>query len=258
MTWVRLDDGFADHPKIERVGPLAAWLHVVAICYSSRHLTDGQIPKTKARRLADIPQAPKHITALIEAGLWHDEGDHYQLHDYLDYQASRVEVEADRERQRERKRRQRQTGMSTRSPTGTFAGTTGGTTTGNPPSSPTVPIPSLPVEPKGGGNSRPPPDNAPPNPKCPAHSHIEGPVPPCGACADARRSYETWRLQHTPTATNGAEDPRQAMQIAARKRAETGTKTVHEIVAEPADPDAAKHAAELRQRHRLTTRKDLA
>jgi len=46
------------------------------------------------------------------------------------------------------------------------------------------------------------------------------------------------------------------MQLAARKRAENGVKQVHEIVAEPTDPDAAKRAAELREKFRLSTRQD--
>jgi hypothetical protein len=102
MPWVRLDDGFADHPKVERAGPLAGWLHVVAMCYCARHLTDGRVPKVKARRLADIPQPTRHIAALVEAGLWHEDGDDYVLHDFLDYQPARAEVEAERKAARDR------------------------------------------------------------------------------------------------------------------------------------------------------------
>jgi hypothetical protein len=102
MPWVRLDDGFADHPKVERAGPLAGWLHVVAMCYCARHLTDGRVPKVKARRLADIPQPARHIAALVEAGLWHEDGADYVLHDFLDYQPARAEVEAERKAARDR------------------------------------------------------------------------------------------------------------------------------------------------------------
>lgn len=102
MTWVRLDDGFADHPKIEAAGALAGWLHVAALCYCARHLTDGRIPKSKARRLTDIPSPAKHIAALLDAHLWHEDGDDYIIHDYLDYQPARSEVEKDREAARER------------------------------------------------------------------------------------------------------------------------------------------------------------
>lgn len=102
MTWVKLDDGFADHPKIEAVGPAAAWLHVAALCYCAKHLTDGCIPKSKALRLADIRQPAAQIARLIDVGLWHDKGDHYAIHDYLEYQPTRASVEADRAAARQR------------------------------------------------------------------------------------------------------------------------------------------------------------
>lgn len=108
MTWVRLDDGFADHPKIEQVGPLAAWLHVTALCYCARHSTDGHVPKAKAARLAHVPQPAKRIDALVAAGMWHDAGATYVLHDYLEYQPSKEQVEAERGKARDRMAKARQ------------------------------------------------------------------------------------------------------------------------------------------------------
>lgn len=123
MTWVRLDDQFADSPKLERAGPVAGWLHVAALCYCARHLTDGVIPREKAARL--IPSAGRHIKALVREGVWHEPGHtcdrcppcpdrHYVLHDYLDFQPSRAQVEADRAAARTRMARRR------RKPDGTF------------------------------------------------------------------------------------------------------------------------------------------
>lgn len=111
MTWVRLDDQFADNPKLERAGPLAGWLHVSALCYCARHLTDGVIPWEKASRLIGSPSKP--LQALIRENVWHKEGHdcptcppcpphHYLIHDYLDYQKSRAEVERERGSARER------------------------------------------------------------------------------------------------------------------------------------------------------------
>jgi hypothetical protein len=253
MPWVRLDEGFADHPKIERAGPMAAWLHVVAICYCNRHLTDGRIPKAKARRLADIPTPDKHIKALVDAGLWDDEGDDYIVHDFLDYQPSRADVEADRAQARDRMAKRR------RKPDGTF----GRSSPEHPPnknrSSPEVRPPrssSTPTRPvteelKGGGNSRASPDDAPPL-RCPTHTKHRGPVPPCGACADARRAYDIWANQNA----NGRTDPLADAQIAARKRAEQGTAKAHQIAAQPPDPDAAQRIAAIHAQHRLATKKD--
>lgn len=108
MPWVRLDDSFADHPKIERVGPVAAWLHVAALCYCARHLTDGRLPKGKAHRLADVASPEIHVDALLRVGLWHEDGDDYVIHDYLDYQPARADVEADRAAARDRMAKKRQ------------------------------------------------------------------------------------------------------------------------------------------------------
>lgn len=111
MTWVRLDDQFADNPKLERAGPMAGWLHVSALCYCARHLTDGLIPWEKAARLVSNPGKP--LKALIQENVWHKEDHdcptcppcphhHYLIHDYLDYQPSRAQVEKEREAARER------------------------------------------------------------------------------------------------------------------------------------------------------------
>ncbi len=100
--WVKLDDGFTDHPKIMAVGPMAAWLHVCALCYCGRFLTDGEVPKVQVRKLADVKNPDKLAGALVDAGLWFDAGNAYLIHDYLDYNPTREKVEQDREAARQR------------------------------------------------------------------------------------------------------------------------------------------------------------
>lgn len=96
MVWARIDDQFPDHPKVAAAGPLAGWLHVCAICYSSRMLTDGFIPKGQVRKLADIENVTEVVTALLTAGLWHESPGGYMVHDYLEYNPSAEEVRAQR------------------------------------------------------------------------------------------------------------------------------------------------------------------
>jgi len=112
LPWVRLDENFADHPKVERVGPLAAWLHIAALCYSARHLTDGRIPKAKAVRLVDIPDPAEHVSALLSEGIWVENGTDYVIHDYLDYQPSRDSVLAERSAARDRMAKKRSAARS--------------------------------------------------------------------------------------------------------------------------------------------------
>ena len=102
MAWVKLDDTFVEHPKVLAAGPLAAWLHVCAISYCNRNLTDGLVPKAVASRLADVSGPAKHIASLVREGLWIEQDHEYLLHDYLEYQPSRAQVEAEREAAKKR------------------------------------------------------------------------------------------------------------------------------------------------------------
>lgn len=106
MSWLRLDDGFADHPKLAAAGPLAAWLHVCALVYCSRYLTDGFLPSAMVPRLADFrgiqtrgqDVSPEDLAArLADVGLWEPVEGGYRIHDYLAYNPSRAQVLEERE-----------------------------------------------------------------------------------------------------------------------------------------------------------------
>lgn len=96
MTWVRLDDNFPDHRKVNEAGPLAMWLWVCGLCYCGRLLSDGFIPRSQVRKLADVDDAFGLANRLVDVGLWEKCDDGYRVHDYLDYNPSRQEVEAER------------------------------------------------------------------------------------------------------------------------------------------------------------------
>jgi hypothetical protein len=108
MPWVRLDDGFPEHPKIVTAGGDAAWLHVCALGYCNRNLTDGHVPKDVLGRLSDR-KSPKNLAKILcEVGLWTDDGDHWSIHDYLDFQPTAESVKAEREQAKERQKRHRE------------------------------------------------------------------------------------------------------------------------------------------------------
>jgi hypothetical protein len=94
MPWVKLDDDFSDHRKIMAVGPLAAWMHVCALCYCARLLTDGFIPAAQVRKLADVDDAMSLAELLVREGLWERVEGGYRIHDYLEYNPSKEQVEA--------------------------------------------------------------------------------------------------------------------------------------------------------------------
>ena len=96
MTWVKIDDNFAEHPKILKLSDGAFRLYVTALCYANRYETDGKIDTKVARKLCHSRTIPQ----LIMSGLWHDHGDHYVINSYSDYQPTREKLENEREKTR--------------------------------------------------------------------------------------------------------------------------------------------------------------
>lgn len=90
--WVKIDDGFYDHPKVVAAGGLGTALFVCALSYSARHLTDGFIPAAQVRRLVDVEDPGEVAARLVEVGLWEEGEGGYWIHDYLDYNPSAAEV----------------------------------------------------------------------------------------------------------------------------------------------------------------------
>jgi hypothetical protein len=121
MTWVKLDDAIADHPKYRALGdlyPFALALQVRALCYANRFLTDGHIsPGILPQLLAGFPPAtpdgePLNLPlVMVEAGIWDRNGSGgFQIHDFADYQPSRAAVQADRAAARARMAARRSSG----------------------------------------------------------------------------------------------------------------------------------------------------
>jgi hypothetical protein len=108
MSWARLDDAILDNPKIIAAGPLGFALHVAAITWCARNLTDGFIPKRRVAQLLDLASLQVNertkvrilhaVTAddvaadLARIGLWHDHGESWELHHFLEYNFSRAQV----------------------------------------------------------------------------------------------------------------------------------------------------------------------
>lgn len=97
MAWVKLDDGFPDHPKVAQAGDLAAWLYVCGLTYSNRLLTDGFIPESVVPRLTGLKGPVSLAKRLVNAGLWERAEGGYRIHDYLEYQPSADKAAQERE-----------------------------------------------------------------------------------------------------------------------------------------------------------------
>ena len=98
MTWVRLDDGFPNHPKIIGLSDGAFRLYITMLCYSNAYLTDGIVPQNTVKKLSNS----RHISALIEANLWEKCGDDIIILGYEEYQFTKEKVEIERKKAAER------------------------------------------------------------------------------------------------------------------------------------------------------------
>jgi hypothetical protein len=88
---VKIDQSIGDHPKFLAVVPelylSAVGLQTIAIGWCDRMRTDGSIPKHCIQKMV-IGDASEVLTELVRVGLWSDEDDHFEIHDYLEYQDS--------------------------------------------------------------------------------------------------------------------------------------------------------------------------
>nr|WSZ97251.1 hypothetical protein OH820_17745 [Streptomyces sp. NBC_00857] len=126
MAWVRISDDFYDHPKFDTAGALGTALWLASLAWCNRNLTDGFIPRRAALRLLDFEDAAEAVQAarrggdrngvtheasyeeiapvvarftirrLVEAGLWQEAEGGYRIHDYLDFQKSAAQIDAER------------------------------------------------------------------------------------------------------------------------------------------------------------------
>lgn len=91
MSWVRLDDGVYDHPKLLAVSPRTRWVWVAGLAWSSRYRQDGLVPRGA---LHPLQGTPRDAAGLVAAGLWlpDPEAGGWRIHDYGQYQPMNGEL----------------------------------------------------------------------------------------------------------------------------------------------------------------------
>lgn len=98
MSWVKLDDHFPEHDRVSDLTDKSFRLHVTALCYCARNLTDGVM----SDKAVKVVHAVAGITGgrwtaeLVAAELWVPAGDGYAIRDYLDYNPDAVTVKRQR------------------------------------------------------------------------------------------------------------------------------------------------------------------
>jgi hypothetical protein len=99
VTWTKLTEDFPQHPKIVAAGEWAELIHIHALIYSNRFLTDGFIPAEVVPTLTRVrSHIQPSVQALVKLGVWVPVKGGYAIHDFLEYQPSRNKVLAERKR----------------------------------------------------------------------------------------------------------------------------------------------------------------
>lgn len=94
--YIRIDVLMPTNPKVCGLGSASRWLLIELWCYCGQHLTDGFVPDAVWRRTGRIrdrqPLVDKGFARRVRGG--------YEMHDYLEHQRSRAEVEELRQKRR--------------------------------------------------------------------------------------------------------------------------------------------------------------
>lgn len=119
MPWFITDDGFPEHPKVDRLEAICGtWERFAAArtvwhdmgCDCARRLTDGAFLRVRAHRVCRMPRevVDAALECLTAAGLIRVDGaDGFVFHAWAEYQPTRAKVEAMRAAKTERQRRWR-------------------------------------------------------------------------------------------------------------------------------------------------------
>lgn len=112
MPWVRFDDQFPIHRKVDGLSDAAYRLHTSAIFWSARNLTDGFVSREDLDGVTARVRTPARFAAeCVRRGVWHDarqdcpsekcpgpvDNDGWMIHDYWQYQPTKEQVTRERE-----------------------------------------------------------------------------------------------------------------------------------------------------------------
>lgn len=110
--WIRLDLDYFANPKTLSAGRDGRDLHLASLCWVGRYLTDGLIPPEAVEAIArDAGLVSRSRARAVErvqdAGLWVPNGAGWEVHDFVEMNGSRADVEHERDQWRARQRRAR-------------------------------------------------------------------------------------------------------------------------------------------------------
>lgn len=124
MPWVRFDDQFPIHRKVDGLSDAAYRLHTSAIFWCARNLTDGFVSEDDLDGVTARVRTPARFASeCVKRDTWHEAGTAcpslkcppapdgetgWVIHDYWAYQPTKAQVLADREKAAERQAKWRE------------------------------------------------------------------------------------------------------------------------------------------------------
>lgn len=92
-SFIKVCQDMPDHPKFMDLSDRAFRDIVSLWCWCAKYQTDGQVQAAKWAKQT----TPESAKELITKGLVEPEGDGFRIHDYLDHQQSKAQIESTRE-----------------------------------------------------------------------------------------------------------------------------------------------------------------
>src|SRR5678815_4332210 len=105
MGWFRIDDRADDNPKLLALSDGALRLWLMGGIHCAKHKTDGLLTQAAAFGLRKFTKA--RLDELLTLGLWHQTDTGFQVHDFLDWNLSKAEIDAKQANGRARVQRHR-------------------------------------------------------------------------------------------------------------------------------------------------------
>lgn len=106
LSTIRISVNLMSNPKVQGVRNGSFRLYIASICYAGMHLTDGVIDDALLRNLDGY--TPRRERELIKARLWEKADKAMKVHDFLQWNDSKADVERDRLFSRNRMRKYRE------------------------------------------------------------------------------------------------------------------------------------------------------
>lgn len=100
MSWFRIEGRMPQHRKVAPLSDAAFRLHITAGAWSAEEGTDGLVPARVVGTLTGAPRGKALVSVLqelVSGGLWEQNDQGYQIHDYLQWNMSAADLAARRE-----------------------------------------------------------------------------------------------------------------------------------------------------------------